>query len=230
MGRLIKNHWARLIILTAASCASSPSLTDKRQQPADNDTTDQVAAAIEGFFWPKIFWDFLTKTMDGAVKPMPILQTINLVFGLWLLAWEWPLGFIAGTVIHRSIEARLAFLPMSALAAILLYQATNAAIYQMIGLAVYFWAYSEGEVRLPKSSVAQHETDFSYRAFARGHGPFRPGASTRLTHERTTPRAQAPLLFSLSLSRARARAHPVSSHSTATTRPFLSTHGFSVVH
>ncbi|KAK2072885.1 hypothetical protein P8C59_007213 [Phyllachora maydis] len=125
MGRLIKNHWARLIILTAASY--------------------QVAAAIEGFFWPKIFWDFLTKTMDGAVKPMPILQTINLVFGLWLLAWEWPLGFIAGTVIHRSIEARLAFLPMSALAAILLYQATNAAIYQMIGLAVYFWAYSEGE-------------------------------------------------------------------------------------
>ena len=108
--------------------------------------TDQIAAAVEGFFWPKIFWDFLTKTLDPAVKPIPVLQTINLVFGLILLAWEWPLNFIAGTSIHRSLEARLAFLPLSALAAALLYQATNAAIYQVIALGVYFWAYSEGEV------------------------------------------------------------------------------------
>jgi hypothetical protein len=126
MGRLIKNHWARLIILAAA--------------------TYQVAAAVQGFFWPKIFWDFLTKTLDSAVKPAPILQSINLVFGLVLLAWEWPLGFIAGTSIHRSLEARLAFLPLTALAAALIYQGTNAAIYQLIGLGVYFWAYSEGEI------------------------------------------------------------------------------------
>jgi hypothetical protein len=126
MGRLIKNHWARLIVLAAA--------------------TYQVAAALEAFFWPKIFWDFLTKTLDSAVKPAPILQSINLVFGLILLAWEWPLGFIAGTSIHRSLEARLAFLPLTALAAALIYQGTNAAIYQLIGLGVYFWAYSEGEI------------------------------------------------------------------------------------
>ncbi|KAK1752404.1 hypothetical protein QBC47DRAFT_404739 [Echria macrotheca] len=126
MGRLIKNHWARLIILAAA--------------------TYQVAAAVSGFFWPKIFWDFLTKTLDVAVRPAPILQTINLIFGLILLAWEWPLGFIAGTSIHRSLEARLAFLPLTALAAALIYQGTNAAIYQVIGLGVYFWAYSEGEM------------------------------------------------------------------------------------
>jgi len=125
MGRLIKNHWARLITMTAA--------------------TYQIAAAIEGFFWPKIFWDFLTKTLDGAVKPIPVLQVINLVFGLYMLAWEWPLKFIAGSTIHRSIEARLVFLPMTALAAALLYQDTNPAIYYMIALGVYFWAYSEGE-------------------------------------------------------------------------------------
>jgi hypothetical protein len=130
MGKLIKNHWARLIILTAAIY--------------------QVAAAIEGFFWPKIFWDFLTKTLDGAVKPLPILQIINLLFGLFMLAWEWPLGLLAGTAIHRSIEARLVVLPLAGLAAALLYQATNPAIYYVIGMGVYFWAYSEGEVVVAK--------------------------------------------------------------------------------
>lgn len=63
-----------------------------------------------------------------------------------MLAWEWPLGFLAGTAIHRSIEARLVALPMTALVAALMYQATNPAIYYTIGMGVYFWAYSEGEV------------------------------------------------------------------------------------
>jgi len=130
MGKLIKNHWARLIVLTAAMY--------------------QIAAAIEGFFWPKIFWDFLTKNLDGAVKPIPVLQTINLISGIVMLAWEWPLGFLAGTAIHRSIEARLVALPMSALVAALIYQATNPAIYYVIGMGVYFWAYSEGEVVVAK--------------------------------------------------------------------------------
>jgi len=130
MGKLIKNHWARLIVLTAG--------------------VYQVAAAIEGFFWPKIFWDFLTKNLDLAVKPFPILQIINLVFGIFMVAWEWPLGFLAGSAIHRSIEARLIVLPLAALAASLIYQATNPAIYYTIGLGVYFWAYSEGEVVVAK--------------------------------------------------------------------------------
>ncbi|GJN72939.1 PRO41 protein [Purpureocillium lilacinum] len=126
MGRLIKNHWGRLIILTAALY--------------------QVAAAVEGFFWPKIFWDFLTKNLDGAVKPIPILQIINLLFGLGMLALEWPLAFVAGTSIHRSLEFRLAVLPLTALAAVLMYQSTNPAIYYLIGMVVYFVAYSEGEM------------------------------------------------------------------------------------
>ncbi|KAL1880193.1 hypothetical protein VTK73DRAFT_6224 [Phialemonium thermophilum] len=126
MGRLIKNHWARLITLTAA--------------------TYQVGAALEGFFWPKILWDFLTKTLDPAVKPIPILQIINLIMGLAFLALEWPLPFIAGSGIHRSIEARLAALPLVALAAALIYQGTNAALYYLVALVVYFWAYSEGEI------------------------------------------------------------------------------------
>ncbi|TPX16624.1 uncharacterized protein E0L32_003565 [Thyridium curvatum] len=126
MGRLIKNHWARLVVLSAAAY--------------------QVAAALESFFWPKIFFDFLTKTLNPAVKPLPILQVINLVMGLLLLAWEWPLGLIAGSSIHRSIEMRLALLPLAALAAALIYQGTNAAIYYLVGMIAYFWAYSEGEI------------------------------------------------------------------------------------
>lgn len=131
MGKLIKNHWARLIMLTAA--------------------TYQIGAAIEGYFWPKIFWDFLTKSLDAAVKPAPILQTINLVFGLLMLALEWPLPLIAGTSIHRSIEFRLAMLPLTALACLLMYQSTNPGIYYLIGMGAYFWAYSEGEVCLSLS-------------------------------------------------------------------------------
>ncbi|KAG5929714.1 hypothetical protein E4U42_004873 [Claviceps africana] len=125
MGRLIKNHWGRLIILTAAAY--------------------QVAAAIEGFFWPKVFWDFLTKNLDGAVKPIPILQTVNLLFGLAMLALEWPLKPVAGLSLQRSLEFRLAVLPLTALTSVLMYQSTNCAIYYVIGMVVYFWAYSEGE-------------------------------------------------------------------------------------
>jgi len=130
MGRLIKNHWARLIVLSAA--------------------VYQIFAALEGFFWPKIFWDFLTKNLDAAVKPIPILQIINLVMGFVMLAWEWPLGFVAGSSLHRSIEARLVTLPLTALASVLLYQGTNPALYYLIAMTVYFWAYSEGEMIVAK--------------------------------------------------------------------------------
>ncbi|KAL1988320.1 hypothetical protein VTN96DRAFT_10003 [Rasamsonia emersonii] len=126
MGRLIKNHWARLIILSAAAW--------------------QVGASIEGFFWPKVFWDFLTKSLNGAVKPIPVLQIINLILGLMGLAWEWPLKPLAGTLPHRSIVLRLLVYPLSALACALMYQSGDVAVYYVIGMAVYFWAYSEGEV------------------------------------------------------------------------------------
>lgn len=66
--------------------------------------------------------------------------------GLGMLAMEWPLTFLAGSTFHRSLELRLAILPLTALASVLIYQGTNAAIYYMVGMVVYFWAYSEGEV------------------------------------------------------------------------------------
>lgn len=45
------------------------------------------------------------------------------------------------------MELRLVIIPLFALLAILLYQATNAGIYYLVGEIVYFWAFSEGEVR-----------------------------------------------------------------------------------
>jgi hypothetical protein len=76
------------------------------------------------------------------------LQIFNILFGLLGLAWEWPLPIIIpNSALHRSIGARLAIYPLSVFLAILLYQGTNAAIYYLVGIAVYFWGYSQGEVR-----------------------------------------------------------------------------------
>lgn len=87
-----------------------------------------------------------TKNLDNAVKPVPILQIINMVLGILMFAWELPLGVIAGTAMHRSIAARLVVLPLFILPSILIYQGTNPALYYATGMGVYLWAYSEGEV------------------------------------------------------------------------------------
>jgi hypothetical protein len=151
MGKLIKNHWARLVILTAAACKSTslPKFKPNSFQPVLIHFLDQIAAALESFFWPKIFWDFLTKNLDSAVKPFPVLQIINILLGFLGLMWEWPLPLLAGTGLHRSIEARLIVYPLSALCALLIYQGTNSGLYYIIGMGAYFWAFSEGEVSLP---------------------------------------------------------------------------------
>jgi hypothetical protein len=74
------------------------------------------------------------------------LQIINLILGFSGIAMEYPLPLIAGTGLHRSIEARLVMYPLSALCALLIYQGTNSGLYYIIGMMAYFWAYSEGEV------------------------------------------------------------------------------------
>lgn len=108
--------------------------------------TDHIAASLEGFFWPKFFFDFLTKNFDKAVKPIPILQIINLIFGIMTLIYEWPLKYVAGTAIHRSLELRMLWIPLMSLSCALLYQAMDPALFYLIGLVAYFWAYAEGEV------------------------------------------------------------------------------------
>jgi len=147
MGKLIKNHWARLVILTAATCELHVHHHGGPHLPSTDAQTDQIAAGLEAVFWPKIFWDFLTKNLDGAVKSFPVLQIFNIVLGVIGVAWEWPLPLFAGSGLHRSIEARLIIYPISALCALLIYQGTNSGLYYIVGMGAYFWAYSEGEVR-----------------------------------------------------------------------------------
>lgn len=87
------------------------------------------------------------RSLNSSVKPVPVLQTLNLLAGLFALAWEYPLPILMpNTAFHRSIAARLALYPVVTLLAALLYQGTNAAIYYLVGIALYFWAYSEGEM------------------------------------------------------------------------------------
>lgn len=146
MGRLIKSHLARLLSLSAAACTllyHCPHVTPYLLLIC---IKDQFAAAIQGFFWPKAFFDFSTKTLDAAVKPIPYLQIANLLCSLLIFTWEWPARCVAGTVIHSSPKFRVPVLFLAAVPAMLLYQGTNAAIYYLVALAVYVWAYTEGEV------------------------------------------------------------------------------------
>ena len=56
------------------------------------------------------------------------------------------LWYRALAYMHRSIVVRLMVYPLSSLAALLLYQGTNAGLYYIVGMGVYFWAFTEGEV------------------------------------------------------------------------------------
>lgn len=128
MGKLIKSHLARLLTLAAAVYT--------------------IAAAIHAFFWPKVFYDFLTLNLNTLVKPVPILQVVDLILGICVFWLEWPLPFPYYLKIHPSIELRLAVYPGVALCAALLYQGSDPALWFLIATALWFWAYIEGEVSL----------------------------------------------------------------------------------
>ncbi|KAH7033050.1 uncharacterized protein B0I36DRAFT_266148, partial [Microdochium trichocladiopsis] len=98
--------------------------------------TYQLSAGFHGFFWPKVFWDFATKKVDRAVYPIPILQLLNVVSALGILALEWPsrylVRFQSRTTIHF-IALLLAAIP-----AALLFQSVDAVLYYSVA-AVLYW-------------------------------------------------------------------------------------------
>ncbi len=73
---------------------------------------------------------------------------MNLFVALLLLALEWPLPGLPRWTLYHSFELRIVTFMTAAFLAFFLYQATNAAIYYLVGTALYIWAYSEGEVCL----------------------------------------------------------------------------------
>lgn len=97
------------------------------------------------FFWPKVFLDFITARIDILVSPVPILQLGNLLLALFIIALEWPLPEIVGSAIQQSIPSRLMILPFVSCISFLLYQATDLALYYLIGFTIYWSAYRDGE-------------------------------------------------------------------------------------
>lgn len=126
MGKLIKNHLARLLTLASAAYT--------------------LGAALHCFFWPKCFYDFLTLNLNSLVKPYPYLQTVNTILGLLVFALEWPVPWIAQLKLHSSIELRLLLYPGVALCAALMYQGSDPALWFLVATACWFWAFIEGEV------------------------------------------------------------------------------------
>ncbi|KAI1192390.1 hypothetical protein F5X97DRAFT_317514 [Nemania serpens] len=128
MGRLAKAHLARLITLTAAWY--------------------QLAAAVQGFIWPKILWDFLTDSLDIFIAPIPILQLVNLFCAALALGLEWPFYPLAGSYLHESVQFHIVVCIINLFPAVFLYQGTNAALYHAVGAAIYTWGYYDGEKKI----------------------------------------------------------------------------------
>lgn len=133
MGKLIKNHLARLLTLAAAAY--------------------MLAAAVHAFFWPKVLFDFVTLNLNHLVKPIPYLQIVDVLLALGVLALEWPLPVLTQLKAHASIELRLIVYPGAALCVALLYQGTDPALWFLIATCMWFWAYIEGEVSLAGSPI-----------------------------------------------------------------------------
>ncbi|KAM7196600.1 putative PRO41 protein, partial [Rhypophila sp. PSN 637] len=125
MERLAKAHWARLLVLSAATC--------------------QIVAATHSFFWPKITWNFATRSLDFMIYPFPALQCLNLLTGLFVLLREWPVYPVAGPT-SQNITFRLVVLVTAALFCSLLYQGLDVALYYLLASATCYWAYISGNV------------------------------------------------------------------------------------
>jgi len=112
-------------------------------------------------FFRKFFWDFIGGTVHkpGGIQPSPnvdlfitlivrapVIQIFAMIVGLIIIALEYPLPFIKGRAIHRSIILRIVMLVFQTSLCILFYQGTNAAIWSLIAAGCYTRAQVLGEV------------------------------------------------------------------------------------
>lgn len=94
-----------------------------------------------------MFWSFIDKNLDIAVYPVPFLQIVNLICGLVVYTFEFPLV----SRVFMSPKVRVYYLLLPALVASSLYQTFDLAIYYLICIFLYQWAHKEGEVNLGTS-------------------------------------------------------------------------------
>jgi len=140
MGNLIWHEYARLVSITASVYS--------------------IWASYWGLFYRKFFWDFVQGTLrvPGGLQPAasdaifitlivkaPIIQSISLILGLFILALEFPLPQLESLGIHRSLVLRIVLLLFQVFLAILFYQGTNAAIWSLIAAFCYMRAVQLGE-------------------------------------------------------------------------------------
>jgi len=141
MGNLIWHEYARLVSITASVYG--------------------VWAGFWGLIYRKFFWDFVGGTLrdPGGLQPspnaaifitiivdFPIIQSLAMVIGLFMIALEFPLPALKGTSIHRSIVLRIVMLLMQTAVSLLYYQGTNCALWGLIAAGCYTRAQMLGEV------------------------------------------------------------------------------------
>jgi hypothetical protein len=119
-----------------------------------------VWAGFFGLVYRKFFWDFVGGTLrnPGGLQPpassalfvsmivkAPVIQSLSIVLAVMIIALEYPLPFLKGTMMHRSIVRRIPLLLMQAFLAILYYQGTNGAIWSLLAAGAYTRAVAHGE-------------------------------------------------------------------------------------
>ena len=115
-----------------------------------------MIAAVQGFFWPKIFWDFTTRRLDKIVTPVPLLQTLNLITAMFVIMWQMPFPCLASVAFHRRMVALCVLLPCAFLFSALLYQGTEPAVFYLVSFVLYFLAYKDQELHFDSSSWRLH--------------------------------------------------------------------------
>ncbi|GJE92277.1 hypothetical protein PsYK624_084310 [Phanerochaete sordida] len=140
MGNLVWHEWSRLVSLTA--------------------TVYTIWAAFWGILFRKFFWDFVGGILraPGGLQPAnnvmifidiivkaPIVQLLSMILGFAILALEYPLPYLKGTSVHRSLVVRVVALLLQAFLAILYYQGTNGAIWSLVAVIGYTRAIVLGE-------------------------------------------------------------------------------------
>ncbi|KAH7888699.1 ATP adenylyltransferase-domain-containing protein [Phlebopus sp. FC_14] len=140
MGSLIWNELSRYVSLTASVYA--------------------VWASFWGLFFRKFFWDFVGGILrnPGGLQPSPklhifivlivdapVVQILTMITGFFMISLEYPVHFIKGTRLHRSLPLRAVLLVFQSFLAVLFYQGTNASLWSLIAALFYVRALTLGE-------------------------------------------------------------------------------------
>lgn len=87
------------------------------------------------------------------MKPVPYLQTLNILGSVLVVIFEWPLNIVRKTNVYRSFVIRFLVLPIIATMALFLHQGTDSAIFYLIGIGVYIYAWKSGKVDIFPASI-----------------------------------------------------------------------------